>query len=124
MRGGYISPCAIIDLWSRYIVGWSAGNTMEAEWVCSVVRDAVALLGKPEVINSDQGSQFTSYEYQRLFKDDQHCAGVRISMNGKGRAIDNTGSSPVQAIIERFGAPSSMSTSICNHRVGLSQTCA
>ncbi len=95
MRGGYMYLCAIIDLYSRYIVGWSVSNTMEAEWVCSVVRDAVAAHGKPEIINSDQGSQFTSDEYQRLFKDGQPCEGVRISMDGKGRAIDNV-------FIERF----------------------
>ena len=95
MRGGYMYLCAIIDLWSRYIVGWSVSNTMEAEWVCAVVRDAVALHGKPEIINSDQGSQFTSDEYQKLFKEGRPCEGVRISMDGKGRAIDNV-------FIERF----------------------
>ena len=57
MRGGYMYLCAIIDLYSRYIVGWSVSNTMEADWVCTVVRDAVALHGKPGIINSDQGSQ-------------------------------------------------------------------
>jgi len=95
MRGGYMYLCAIIDLWSRYIVGWSVSNTMEADWVCSVVRDAVKVHGKPEIINSDQGSQFTSDEYQKLFKEGHFCAGVRISMDGKGRAIDNV-------FIERF----------------------
>jgi putative transposase len=95
MRGGYMYMCAIIDLWSRYIVGWSVSNTMEADWVCAVVRDAVAVHGKPEIINSDQGSQFTSDEYQKLFKEGQPCEGVRISMDGKGRAIDNV-------FIERF----------------------
>ncbi|MFZ1692045.1 MAG: IS3 family transposase [Flavobacteriales bacterium] len=95
MRGGYMYMCAIIDLYSRYIVGWSISNTMEAEWVCAVVRDAVAAHGKPEIINSDQGSQFTSDEYQKLFKEGQPCEGVRISMDGKGRAIDNV-------FIERF----------------------
>lgn len=95
MRGGYMYLCAIIDLWSRYIVGWSVSNTMEAEWVCAVVRDAVALQGKPEIINSDQGSQFTSDQYQKLFKAGGPCEGVKISMDGKGRAIDNV-------FIERF----------------------
>jgi putative transposase len=95
MRGGYMYLCAIIDLYSRYIVGWSVSNTMEAEWVCSVVRDAVRVHGRPGIINSDQGSQFTSDEYQRLFKEGQPCEGVRISMDGKGRAIDNV-------FIERF----------------------
>lgn len=95
MRGGYMYLCAIIDLWSRYIVGWSVSNTMEADWVCGVVGDAVALHGPPEIINSDQGSQFTSDEYQRLFREGRPCEGVRISMDGKGRAIDNV-------FIERF----------------------
>jgi putative transposase len=95
MRGGYMYLCAIIDLYSRFIVGWSVSNTMEAEWVCAVVRDAVAVHGKPEIINSDQGSQFTSDEYQKLFKEGQPCEAVRISMDGKGRAIDNV-------FIERF----------------------
>lgn len=95
MRGGYMYLCAIIDLYSRYIVGWSISNTMEAEWVCAVVRDAVAQHGKPDIINSDQGSQFTSDQYQKLFKEGGPCHGVRISMDGKGRAIDNV-------FIERF----------------------
>lgn len=95
MRRGYMYVCAIIDLWSRYIVGWSVSNTMEADWVCTVVRDAVATHGKPGIINSDQGSQFTSDQYQRLFKPGEPCEGVRISMDGKGRAIDNV-------FIERF----------------------
>ncbi len=95
MRGGYMYLCAIIDLYSRYIVGWSISNTMEAEWVCAVVRDAVAHHGRPEIINSDQGSQFTSDQYQKLFKPGAPCDEVRVSMDGKGRAIDNV-------FIERF----------------------
>ncbi|MBS1581997.1 MAG: IS3 family transposase [Bacteroidetes bacterium] len=95
IRGGYMYLCAIIDLYSRYIVGWSVSNTMEAEWVCTVVRDAASVHGRPEIINSDQGSQFTSDAYQKLFKEGGPCQGVRISMDGKGRAIDNV-------FIERF----------------------
>lgn len=95
MRGGYMYLCAIIDLYSRYIVGWSMSNTIEAEWVCAVVRDAVAAHGTPQIINSDQGSQFTSDLYLRLFKENGPCQGVRVSMDGKGRAID-------KVFIERF----------------------
>lgn len=95
MRSGYMYMCAIIDLHSRYLVGWSISNTMEAEWVAAVVRDAVAEHGKPEIINSDQGSQFTSDVYRNLFKPGGACHQVRISMDGKGRAIDNV-------FIERF----------------------
>jgi len=118
MRRGYMYVCAIIDLWSRYIVGWSVSNTMEADWVCTVVRDAVATHGKPGIINSDQGSQFTSDQYQRLFKPGEPCEGVRISMDGKGRAIDNVFIEPA---VRR--APSSMTGSTCvRPRMGL--TCA
>lgn len=84
MRGGYMYLCAIIDLYSRYLVGWSVSNTMEAEWVCAVVRDAVALHGKPGIINSDQGSQFTSDEYQKLFKQGAPCEGVKDQHGRQG----------------------------------------
>lgn len=54
---------AIIDVYSRFVVGWSLSNTMSAEWCCSVISEAIATYGKPEIINSDQGSLFTSNEY-------------------------------------------------------------
>ena len=57
---------AIIEVYSRYVVVWSLSNTMSAEWCCSVIADAIATHGKPEIINSDQGSQFTSNEYVNL----------------------------------------------------------
>jgi putative transposase len=49
--------CAIIDIYSRYIVGWSISNTMEAKWVVETLETAVQRYGKPEIINSDQGAQ-------------------------------------------------------------------
>ncbi len=91
MKKGFMYLCAIIDLYSRYIVGWSISNSMEAEWVVGVVTDSIARHGKPEILNSDQGSQFTSDEYIGLLKGNK----VNISMDGKGRATDN-------AYIERF----------------------
>ena len=60
--------CAIIDIYSRYIVGWSISNTMEAKWVVETVETAVERCGKPEIINSDQGAQFTSEEYVNYIK--------------------------------------------------------
>ena len=92
MRRGYMYMLAIMDLYSRYIVGWSLSNTMEAEWVVHTLRAAIEVHGKPEIINSDQGSQFTSDEYVGYVKS---LGSVRISMDGKGRALDN-------AYIERF----------------------
>jgi putative transposase len=84
MRRGFMYLCALIDLHTRYVVNWSISNTMTAEWVCQVVEEAIARHGKPAMINSDQGSQFTSIEYTSLFNEE-----MKISMDGKGRAIDN-----------------------------------
>lgn len=92
MRRGFMYLVAIMDLYSRYIVGWSLSNTMEAEWVVTTLEKAVSNHGKPGIINSDQGSQFTSDEYVNYVKSLET---VRISMDGKGRATDN-------AHIERF----------------------
>lgn len=85
MAKGFMYLVAIIDLNSRYVVGWSLSNTMDANWCAQVYRDAIRRHGKPEIINSDQGIQFTSDVFTAVSK--QH--GVKISMDGKGRAIDN-----------------------------------
>lgn len=85
MKHGFMYLCALIDLSTRYVVGWGISNTMSAEWCTEIVKDAIAANGKPEIINSDQGSQFTSEVYTQMLKDN----GIQISMDGKGRAIDN-----------------------------------
>ena len=92
MRKGFMYLVAIMDVYSRYILGWSLSNTMEAEWVVDLLRTTVLQHGKPEIINSDQGSQFTSDEYVNYVKSLET---VKISMDGKGRAI-------VNVYIERF----------------------
>ena len=92
LRKGFMYLVAIMDLYSRYIVGWSLSNTMEAEWVVDTLKEAINQHGKPGIINSDQGSQFTSDEYVDYVKSLET---VKISMDGKGRATDN-------AFIERF----------------------
>ncbi len=92
MDKGFMYLVAVMDIYSRYIVSWSISNTMEAEWVVETLRRAVTRFGKPEIINSDQGSQFTSDEYVDYIKSLET---VKISMDGKGRAIDNV-------FIERF----------------------
>jgi putative transposase len=91
MKNGFLYLTAIIDLYSRYIVGWGISNTLEAEASLSVMRQAITDHGKPEIINSDQGSQFTCEDWIELMKTE----GVLVSMDGKGRAIDNI-------FIERF----------------------
>ncbi len=92
MPRGYMYMVAIMDLHSRYIVGWSLSNTMESRWVVKTLDEAVRRHGKPGIINSDQGSQFTSDEYIKYVESLET---VKISMDGKGRATDN-------AFIERF----------------------
>jgi putative transposase len=87
MRRGFLYLCAIIDLHTRYVVNWSISNTMTAKWCCQVVEEAIQMHGKPEIINSDQGSQFTSIEYTGLLQSPE--MNIKISMDGKGRAIDN-----------------------------------
>ncbi len=83
MRRGFMYLCAIIDLHTRYVVNWSISNTMTSQWCCQVLNEAIEQYGKPEIINSDQGSQFTSDEWFKA------CEGIKISMDGKGRALDN-----------------------------------
>jgi len=87
MRRGFMYLCAVIDLYSRYFVNWSISNTMNASWVRQIVEEAIEIQGQPEIINSDQGSQFSSYEYTSLLEERENP--IQISMDGKGRAIDN-----------------------------------
>ena len=85
MKKGFMYLCAIIDVHTRYVVNWGISNSMSAEWCTELVRDAIALHGKAEIINSDQGSQFTSEVYINMLKENE----IQVSMDGKGRAIDN-----------------------------------
>jgi putative transposase len=85
MKQGFMYLCAVIDLYSRFVVGWGLNNQQTAEWCAAIVQSAVNTYGKPEIINSDQGSQFTADAYTKIIKRLE----IRISMDGKGRAIDN-----------------------------------
>lgn len=85
MAKGFMYMVAIIDVYSRYIVGWSISNTMDADWCAAVMQEAIEQYGKPEIINTDQGSQFTS----EVFVQTVLSNGIKLSMDGKGRAIDN-----------------------------------
>ncbi len=91
MAKGFMYLYAIIDVYSRFIVGWGISNSMTAEWCASVTKEAIEVYGKPHIINSDQGSQFTSEAHIGLLTSEQ----IKISMDGKRRAIDNI-------FIERF----------------------
>jgi len=85
MKQGFLYLTAFIDVYSRKIVGWGLSNTMSKEWCLEVLEDAISRYGTPEIINSDQWSQYTSTEWQ-LYLENQ---GIRSSMDGKGRALDN-----------------------------------
>ncbi|HEU5290779.1 MAG TPA: IS3 family transposase [Cyclobacteriaceae bacterium] len=85
MAHGFMYLTAIIDLHSRFVVGWALHNTLEAENCLGVLKDATARYGKPEIINSDQGSQFTCALWTEYLESEQ----IQISMDGKGRATDN-----------------------------------
>lgn len=90
LKQGWMYLVAVIDWYSRYIVSWELDQTLEIDFVVKATQTALRQ-GKPEIWNSDQGSHFTSPQYTALLKD----AGVRISMDGKNRAVDNI-------FIERF----------------------
>jgi putative transposase len=81
---GWMYLVAVMDWYSRYVVSWEMDQTMEMPFVLEAVSRALSQ-AKPDIINSDQGSQYTSPQYVSLVKE----AGVRISMDGRGRAHDN-----------------------------------
>lgn len=85
MKKGFMYLAAIIDIYSRYVLAWNISNTLEAECCLSVLKNAISHYGKPEIVNSDQGSQFTC-ELWTSYLNEQD---IKISMDGKGRALDN-----------------------------------
>lgn len=91
MKKGFMYMMAIIDVKSRYILNWSISNTMDAGWCTGVLKETILLHGRPEIFNTDQGSQFTSEEFTGVLLGSE----IQISMDGKGRALDNI-------YIERF----------------------
>lgn len=85
MAKGFLYLTAIIDLHSRFVVGWGVSNSLDSTSVHKVFKTAILEHGKPGIINSDQGCQFTCKEWIGLLEKED----VKISMDGKGRAIDN-----------------------------------
>jgi putative transposase len=85
MKKGFMYLNAIIDVFSRKVINWSVSNSMDKEWCVEVVKEALEKYGTPEIFNTDQGSQFTS----ELFIETLKKHDIQISMDGKGRAIDN-----------------------------------
>lgn len=85
MSRGFMYLCAIIDVHTRFVVGWSISNTMTAQWCLDVMQQAIATYGKPQIVNTDQGSQYTSTIFTEYLLQNS----IKISMDGKGRALDN-----------------------------------
>jgi len=86
MQKGFMYLTAVMDVYSRKIVSWGLSNSMDAQWCLDVLQEAIGRHGKPEIINSDQGSQYSSALWTTYLDE----AGIKISMDGKGRATDNT----------------------------------
>ena len=84
MARGFLYLVAVMDWHSRYVVSWGLSNTLEAGFCAGALREALSR-GRPEVFNTDQGSQFTSREFTQILQDHW----VRISMDGRGRYQDN-----------------------------------
>lgn len=85
MARGFMYLTAVIDVYSRKIMGWGISNSLDAKWCKQVLEDAISRHGKPEIVNSDQGAQYTSALWTQFLDKHQ----IQISMDGKGRATDN-----------------------------------
>lgn len=85
MRHGFLYCLAIMDWFSRRVLSWCLSNTLDTEFCLRAFEDAVSKYGTPEIFNTDQGAQFTSAAWTDALKD----RGIPISMDGKGRWLDN-----------------------------------
>ena len=85
MAKGFMYLVAIMDWHTRKVLSWRVSNTLEADFCVEALEEALARFGRPEIFNTDQGAQFTSQAFTEVLKDH----GVAISMDGKGRWVDN-----------------------------------
>jgi putative transposase len=85
MRRGFLYLVAVMDWASRKVLSWRVSNTMEADFCIEALEEALERFGKPEIFNTDQGSQFTAPQFTGVLR----AADVRISMDGRGRWMDN-----------------------------------
>jgi putative transposase len=84
LPGGFLYLAAVLDWHSRYVLAWRLSNTLDG-WFCLELLDEVLSRGKPEIFNTDQGVQFTAAAFTGRLEE----AGVRVSMDGVGRCLDN-----------------------------------
>ena len=84
MRNGFMYLTAVIDWFSRYVLSWRLSNTLEGQFCLEALDEALSM-GRPEIFNTDQGSQFTARDYTSRLEE----AGIAVSRDGRGRALDN-----------------------------------
>ena len=85
VRRGFLYLAAIMDWASRHVLAWRLSNTLDAGFCTDALDEALARHGTPEIFNTDQGSQFTGFAFTGRLRE----AGIRISMDGRGRYLDN-----------------------------------
>ncbi len=85
MARGFVYLVAIMDWYSRKVLSWRVSNTLDTSFCVDALEEAIETYGPPEIFNTDQGSQFTSDEFTGVLKRHD----IRISMDGKGRWVDN-----------------------------------
>ena len=84
LNGGFAYCTAVIDWYSRYVIAWRVSNTLDTSFCLDVLKESLKR-GKPEIFNTDQGVQYTSAAFTSLLEKN----GIKISMDGRGRALDN-----------------------------------
>jgi len=85
MKAGFVYLVAIIDWYSRRVLSWRLSNTLDSRFCIDALEEALGRFGKPEIFNSDQGAQFTAENFTKPLREH----GIAISMDGKGRCLDN-----------------------------------
>jgi putative transposase len=85
MRRGFLYLVVVLDWYSRKVLSWRLSNTMTSDFCVDALQEAIRIHGAPEIFNTDQGSQFTSSDFTGALKEH----GIQISMDGKGRWVDN-----------------------------------
>ena len=85
LKRGFVYLTAIVDWYSRCVLSWRISTTLDRGFCIDALNEALEKYGRPEIFNTDQGSQYTSDEFTGILRD----RGIRISMDGKGRALDN-----------------------------------
>ncbi len=111
VQRGFLYLVAIMDWATRHVLSWRLSNTMDAGFCIEALSEALARHGKPEIFNTDQGSQFTSLDFTNVLKN----VGVAISMDGRGRCMDNRAALPAARLSSASGGRSNTRRSTCTN---------